>query len=477
VDRTTNMVGGTDLATVWRSLVDDLQPNQRAWLRSSEPVTLHETTAIIAVPNDFTRTQLEGRLRTRLEDSLSEAFGTHIRIAVTVNPQLDDGVILENEARGRHVVDEADKDDIDQETSHFVDMSTSSDTPSALETRLNPKYVFETFVIGSSNRFPHAAAVAVAEAPGKAYNPLLVYGDSGLGKTHLLHAIGHYVRSLYRGAKVRYVSSEEFTNEFINSIKDKKTETFQRRYRQVDVLLIDDIQFLEGKTQTQEEFFHTFNALHNANKQIVLTSDRAPKRLEALEDRLRSRFEWGLITDVQPPDLETRIAILRKKAAMDRLTAPPDVLEFIASKIQTNIRELEGALIRVTAFANLNRQEVDLTLAEIVLKDLIPEGGEPEITAAAIIAQTAAYFGVSIEELTGPSRGRHLVTGRQIAMYLCRELTDLSLPKIGAQFGNRDHTTVMYADRKINQLLAERRAVFNQVSELTNRIKMQARQS
>ena len=317
----------------------------------------------------------------------------------------------------------------------------------------------------------------MAEAPGKAYNPLLVYGESGLGKTHLLHAIGHYVRSLYTGAKVRYVSSEEFTNEFINAIRDDRQDRFKRRYRDVDVLLIDDIQFLEGKTQTQEEFFHTFNTLHNANKQIVLTSDRAPKRLEALEDRLRNRFEWGLITDVQPPDLETRIAILRKKAAMDRLTAPPDVLEFIASKIQTNIRELEGALIRVTAFANLNRQEVDMTLAEIVLKDLIPEGGEPEITPGLIIAQTAAYFGVSIEDLTGPSRGRHLVMARQIGMYLCRELTDLSLPKIGAEFGNRDHTTVMYADRKIRQLLAERRAVFNQVSELTNRVKMQARQA
>ncbi len=236
--------------------------------------------------------------------------------------------------------------------------------------------------------------MAVAEAPGKAYNPLLVYGDSGLGKTHLLHAIGHYVRSLYSGAKVRYVSSEEFTNEFINAIRDDRQDRFKRRYRDVDVLLIDDIQFLEGKTQTQEEFFHTFNTLHNANKQIVLTSDRPPKRLERLEDRLRNRFEWGLITDVQPPDLETRIAILRKKAAMDRMTAPPDVLEFIASKIQTNIRELEGALIRVTAFANLNRQEVDMTLAEIVLKDLIPEGGEPEITAGLIIAQTAAYFGL-----------------------------------------------------------------------------------
>ena len=273
------------------------------------------------------------------------------------------------------------------------------------------------------------------------------------------------------------MTSEEFTNDFINSIRDDKAANFQRRYRDVDVLLIDDIQFLQGKVQTQEEFFHTFNTLHNANKQVVITSDVPPKLLSGFEARMRSRFEMGLLTDVQPPDLETRIAILRKKAAMDRLTAPPDVLEFIASKIQTNIRELEGALIRVTAFANLNKQEVDLTLAEIVLKDLIPEGGEPEITAAQIIAQTAAYFGVSIEDLCGPSRGRHLVQGRQIAMYLCRELTDLSLPKIGQQFDNRDHTTVMYADRKIRGLLAERRSVFNQVSELTNRIKLQARQA
>lgn len=480
----------TDLGTVWRAIVRDLQPNQRAWLRASEPVTLHESTAIIAVPNDFTRNQLEGRLRGQLEDSLSDALGREIRLAVTVNPALESA--LDADGPTGVAAHDVQQQDIDMSTKSHTDMSTPigvaplpsvADEPaaerrggSALETRLNPKYTFETFVIGSSNRFPHAAAVAVAEAPGKAYNPLLVYGESGLGKTHLLHAIGHYVRSLYTGAKVRYVSSEEFTNEFINAIRDDRQDRFKRRYRDVDVLLIDDIQFLEGKTQTQEEFFHTFNTLHNANKQIVLTSDRAPKRLEALEDRLRNRFEWGLITDVQPPDLETRIAILRKKAAMDRLTAPPDVLEFIASKIQTNIRELEGALIRVTAFANLNRQEVDMTLAEIVLKDLIPEGGEPEITPGLIIAQTAAYFGVSIEDLTGPSRGRHLVMARQIGMYLCRELTDLSLPKIGAEFGNRDHTTVMYADRKIRQLLAERRAVFNQVSELTNRVKMQARQ-
>ncbi|MFD8718772.1 chromosomal replication initiator protein DnaA [Streptomyces sp. NPDC059629] len=345
--------------------------------------------------------------------------------------------------------------------------------PAEPTARLNPKYLFDTFVIGASNRFAHAAAVAVAEAPAKAYNPLFIYGESGLGKTHLLHAIGHYARSLYPGTRVRYVSSEEFTNEFINSIRDGKGDSFRKRYREMDILLVDDIQFLADKESTQEEFFHTFNTLHNANKQIVLSSDRPPKQLVTLEDRLRNRFEWGLITDVQPPELETRIAILRKKAVQEQLNAPPEVLEFIASRISRNIRELEGALIRVTAFASLNRQPVDLGLTEIVLKDLIPGGQDttPEITATAIMASTADYFGLTVEDLCGSSRGRQLVTARQIAMYLCRELTDLSLPKIGAQFGNRDHTTVMHADRKIRALMAERRSIYNQVTELTNRIK------
>ncbi|MFI8995592.1 chromosomal replication initiator protein DnaA [Streptomyces sp. NPDC053542] len=339
--------------------------------------------------------------------------------------------------------------------------------------RLNPKYLFDTFVIGASNRFAHAAAVAVAEAPAKAYNPLFIYGESGLGKTHLLHAIGHYARSLYPGTRVRYVSSEEFTNEFINSIRDGKADAFRKRYRDMDILLVDDIQFLASKESTQEEFFHTFNTLHNANKQIVLSSDRPPKQLVTLEDRLRNRFEWGLITDVQPPELETRIAILRKKAVQEQLNAPPEVLEFIASRISRNIRELEGALIRVTAFASLNRQPVDLGLTEIVLKDLIPGGEDaaPEITATAIMAATADYFGLSVDDLCGSSRSRVLVTARQIAMYLCRELTDLSLPKIGGHFGGRDHTTVMHADRKIRALMAERRSIYNQVTELTNRIK------
>ncbi|MFF0339157.1 chromosomal replication initiator protein DnaA [Kribbella sp. NPDC004875] len=518
-------------------------------------MTLHESTAIVAVPDDFTRGQLETRLRPDLERILTESFGRDIRIAVTVDPSLDPEArdqqaaqqpqqqrqpqqpqqyaqppVQQQQQLQQHHVQQpvpqppavreplrtdgayqptiqsalTDPDNGPQYSQppapqHYEQQApqpqasfgqplgsvapppngsapTQAATEAQGEARLNPKYTFETFVIGSSNRFAHAAAVAVAEAPGKAYNPQLIYGDSGLGKTHLLHAIGHYVRSLYTGARVRYVSSEEFTNDFINAIRDDKASQFQRRYRDVDVLLIDDIQFLEGKIQTQEEFFHTFNTLHNANKQIVISSDRAPKRLEALEDRLRNRFEWGLITDIQPPDLETRIAILRKKAATERLTAPPEVLEFIASKVQTNIRELEGALIRVTAFASLNRQPVDLSLAEIVLKDLIPEGSKPEVTASMIMGQTASYFGLSIDDLCGSSRSRVLVTARQIAMYLCRELTDLSLPKIGQQFGGRDHTTVMHAERKIRQLMSERRSVFNQVTELTNRIKHQAKQ-
>jgi chromosomal replication initiator protein len=508
------------LEQIWPDIVDRLAPNQRVWLKDSRPLMLAESTAVIAVPNDFTRQQLEGRLRTRLEDALSDTLGQPIRIAVSVDPTLD----VEQMPAGGHTEPAAAAEHSghpDQlghpghrgDTAHASlaesmgqqsDLSTERHndlrqgdlrqgdltgralpppgsavtlTSGIPDSPLNPRYTFETFVIGSSNRFAHAAAVAVAEAPGKAYNPLFIYGDSGLGKTHLLHAIGHYVRSLYTGAKIRYVSSEAFTNDVINAIRDDKRDALQRRYRDVDVLLIDDIQFLEGKQSTQEEFFHTFNTLHNANKQIVISSDRPPKRLTQLEDRLRNRFEWGLLTDVQPPDLETRIAILRKKAAADRLSAPPAVLEFIASRIQTNIRELEGALIRVSAFASLNRQEVDLTLAEIVLKDLIPEGGEPEVTAGLIIAQTASYFGYSIDDLCGPSRTRALVTARQIAMYLCRELTQLSLPKIGQQFGGRDHTTVMNADRRIRKDLAERRNVFHQVTELTTRIKQQAKQA
>ncbi|HTE74555.1 MAG TPA: chromosomal replication initiator protein DnaA [Actinomycetes bacterium] len=477
------------------ALEESVSPQHRAFIGLSRLDGVVGDTALLSVPHQFAKDVIEQRLRETITGALADEIGRDVRIAVVVDPSLDavdpepgagsvaspgpDGSIPQV-GDGHHTV--LTHDHADEHTpGHVTEPAGTGREPGGRResepTRLNPRYLFETFVIGSSNRFAHAAAVAVAEAPAKAYNPLFIYGDSGLGKTHLLHAIGHYGMSLYHGVRVRYVSSEEFTNDFINSIRDGRAEGFRRRYRDVDILLVDDIQFLENKEQTQEEFFHTFNTLHNANKQIVISSDRPPQQLVTLEDRLRNRFHWGLITDVQPPELETRIAILRKKAAQEKLNAPPEVLEFIASKISTNIRELEGALIRVTAFASLNRQGVDLALAEIVLKDLIPDNTQPEITAATIMAQTAAYFGQSMEELCGSSRSRVLVNARQIAMYLCRELTDLSLPKIGQQFGGRDHTTVMHADKKIRQLMAERRSVYNQVTELTNRIKSQARAS
>jgi chromosomal replication initiator protein len=477
-----------ELNHVWNQTLESLATGaitaqQRAFVALTRPLGFVGDTALIAAPNEFTKDVLETRLSPIVCDALSKILGREVRLAVTVDesiaPDLDDDAT--DELADSTYADFNDRD-IQSDPNPALPPEASRGPAPAPRTaeegsRLNPKYTFDTFVPGSSNRFAHAAARAVAEQPAKAYNPLFVYGESGLGKTHLLHAIGHYARTLYAGMKVRYVSSEEFTNEFINSIRDDKAKEFQRRYRDIDVLLVDDIQFLSGKVQTQEEFFHTFNTLHNANKQIVITSDLPPKQLQGFEDRMSSRFEWGLITDVQPPDLETRIAILRKKSAQERLTAPPEVLEFIASKMSTNIRELEGALIRVTAFASLNRAPVTLDLAEIVLKDLVTDAAGPEITSNLIMTQTAGYFGVTMDDLTGASRSRVLVTARQIAMYLCRELTDLSLPKIGQQFGGRDHTTVMHADRKVRQLIAERRSLYNQVSDLTARIKSQARQS
>ncbi len=511
------------LEQIWVQAVDGLpegglSPQQRAWIGLTRPLGLVESTALLAAPNEFAKEVLDTRLRPIISAALSSAYGRAIQVAISVQPVLPHAADPAEDAdperaaeppveEGRETYSgpfpqhpspagEAAFDPFDPFSGRARDEPDSYDDGASRErapdnvrhlpgmagrgpaepARLNPRYAFDTFVIGASNRFAHAAAVAVAEAPAKAYNPLFIYGESGLGKTHLLHAIGHYAQHLFDGVRVRYVSSEEFTNDFINSIRDGKAETFRRRYREVDILLVDDIQFLEHKEGTQEEFFHTFNTLHNANKQIVISSDRPPKQLSTLEDRLRTRFEWGLITDVQPPDLETRIAILRKKAAQDRLAAPPDVLEFIASKISRNIRELEGALIRVTAFASLNRQTVDLALAEVVLKDLIPADRGPEINGATIMAATADYFGLTMEDLCGSSRSRMLVTARQIAMYLCRELTDLSLPKIGQMFGGRDHTTVIHADRKIRAQMPERRATYNQVAELTNRIKTRSRQ-
>ena len=460
-----------ELTTLWGRVIEEVAinaPQHRAFLQLTKPLGLlqneDQTTLLVAAPNLFAKDVLESRLRTIVSDVLTRELGSITNIAVTVDEALEVVTAPTQDVEVEFVVPKSGTGRDDAPVSKSVDIST-----------LNPRYIFETFVIGASNRFAHAAAVAVAEAPAKAYNPLFIYGESGLGKTHLLHAIGAYAQELYGNVRVKYVSSEEFTNDFINSIRDDKASAFQRRYRDLDILLVDDIQFLENKERTQEEFFHTFNTLYNANKQIVISSDRPPKQLTTLEDRLRSRFEWGLITDIQPPELETRIAILRKKAAQDKLNAPDDVLEYIASKISTNIRELEGALIRVTAFASLNRQSVDLSLAEIVLKDLIPNESNPEITGATIMAQTAAYFSLTIDDLCGTSRSRVLVNARQIAMYLCRELTELSLPKIGQTFGGRDHTTVMHADRKIRQLMAERRSIYNQVNELTTRIKQQAR--
>ena len=451
-----------DLASAWDHLCRHADQPALGWLRLMRPFALQEGILMAAVANDFTRDRVERKLRAWIEEELSDLRGRPTSLAVTIDPGLE---------RELDVDDPGPQLPIPVTTLGLGAVPAPPRRPSAAGDRLNPKYTFDNFVIGSSNRFAQAAAMAVAEAPGKAYNPLMIYGSSGLGKTHLLHAIGHYVAMYSEGLRIRYVSTEELTNDFINAISDNRTPEFRKNYREIDVLLIDDIQFLEKKIQTQEEFFHTFNTLHNAQKQIVLTSDRPPKALEALEPRLRSRFEWGLLTDIQPPDLETRIAILRKKAIAEQLSASPDVLEFIASRIQTNIRELEGALIRVTAFASLNGQPVDLSIAEQVLKDLIPEAGEAPTNPQAIMAEVANYFGLTVDDLCAGSRTHVLVTARQIAMYLCRELTDLSLPKIGQLFGGRDHTTVMHADRKIRQLMRERRSVYNQVTELTNRIK------
>jgi len=495
VDAEPSPTSAVDLARVWDTAVagvgPDVGPAVHAFLAQARPVALVENTVVAVAPSEYAKSQLERRALGMLVTALSRQLDRPIGVVIEVvaGPSGADG---ESPAAVQGMSPEPETGPTTEAAPATRPLLAGSGNPALANASaqahsaaapvarrdivaLNPRYTFDRFVIGASNRFAHAAAVAVAEAPGKAYNPLLVYGDSGLGKTHLLHAIGHYAAEVYPGTRVRYVSSEEFTNDFINSIRDDRASSFHRRYRDVDILLIDDIQFLEGKIQTQEEFFHTFNALHNANKQIVITSDRPPKEFAELEDRLRNRFTWGLITDVQPPDLETRIAILSKKAAADRLAVPQDVLAFIASRIDTNIRELEGSLVRVTAFASLNRQPVDLALTEVVLKDLMPTHATPAIGASTIIAQTAGYFNLGIDDLLGTSRSRTLVTARQIAMYLCRELTDLSLPKIGQEFGGRDHTTVMHADRKIRTLMAERRSVFNQVTELTNRIRQSAR--
>jgi chromosomal replication initiator protein len=484
-----------DGAAVGRTtLVTPLTPQQRAWLNLVRPLTIVEGFALLSVPSSFVQNEIERHLRAPITDALSRRLGQQIQLGVRIAPPPDDAdnaplppaESFPQPDASAPVDDLAlDADEVFENgepvgeaaqnwPDYFSERPHPADPVVAGGTSLNRRYTFDTFVIGASNRFAHAAALAIAEAPARAYNPLFIWGESGLGKTHLLHAAGNYAQRLFPGMRVKYVSTEEFTNDFINSLRDDRKVAFKRSYRDVDVLLVDDIQFIEGKEGIQEEFFHTFNTLHNANKQIVISSDRPPKQLATLEDRLRTRFEWGLITDVQPPELETRIAILRKKAQMERLAVPDDVLELIASSIERNIRELEGALIRVTAFASLNKTPIDKSLAEIVLRDLIADASTMQISAATIMAATAEYFDTTVEELRGPGKTRALAQSRQIAMYLCRELTDLSLPKIGQAFG-RDHTTVMYAQRKILSEMAERREVFDHVKELTTRIRQRSK--
>ena len=479
--------GVTDLADLWRRSLEDLREHltgaaQRTWLAETEPVGYSQGTVFLATPHAFAREQLDLRYGTALREAVSRAAGQDVEVVVTVRPPATDGAGA-SDSRGTP----ADSGD-DVLAPHETGTSGSTaaaprhqaapesfPTQRAAHVELNDKYTFDRFVIGASNRFAHAAAFAVAEAPAKAYNPLFVYGGAGLGKTHLLQAVGHYAANLYPQLRVRYVTSEQFTNEFIDAISNGRQVPFQRRYRDVDLLLIDDVQFLATKERTQEEFFHTFNALHNAEKQIVISSDRPPKQMGQLEERLRTRFEWGLITDIQPPDLETRLAILRKKSAQEHLHVPDEVLELIASRISSNIRELEGALIRVTAFASLQATEPSLSLAQMVLKDLFPDTSDGDISISLIMGETATYFGVSVEDLCSASRTRQLVNARQVAMYLARELTDLSLPKIGDAFGGRDHSTVMHANKKIAGLMQERPAIYEQVQELTSRIKATAR--
>lgn len=442
---------------------DRITPQLEGFLNLAVAQGVMGGTLYLDVPNELTAAQINKRMRAPILEALAHVDdGTGEGVSafrVVVNPDLAEShltAVMPLAAPPAASVHRAAEEPVD-----------SASTSSRTDTRLNPKYTFDNFVIGQSNRFAHAAAVAVAEAPAKAYNPLFIYGDSGLGKTHLLHAIGDYAISLYAGIKVRYVSSEEFTNDFINSIANNRGAAFQARYRDVDILLIDDIQFLQGRAETQEAFFHTFNQLHDHDKQVVITSDVPPKHLTGFEDRMRSRFEWGLITDVQAPDLETRIAILRKKAQSERLHIPDDVLEYIATAVSSNIRELEGALIRVSAFASLNRSSLDISLAQTVLRDIIDQDDANVVSPTDIIAATAAYFKLSVDDLYGSSRSQAVATARQIAMYLCRERTSLSLPKIGQLFGNRDHTTVMYAYKKISDLMKERRSIYNQVSEIT----------
>jgi chromosomal replication initiator protein len=433
------------------------------WFAHAEPRSLDDSGLVVALPNDFARDWVESHFSTFVENAARDALGRELVVSFAVSETVRPTVETPASPPAAPVAQEPERDSGGPDL-RYRDSS---------ELELNPKYTFDLFIIGSSNRFAHAAALAVAEAPAQAYNPLFIYGDTGLGKTHLLQAIGHYVRQHSRRLTRRYVTSETFMNDFIDSLRDKRIEGFKRRYRSYDVLLIDDIQFFEGKERIQEEFFHTFNSLYEGGSQIIISSDRPPREIATLEERLRSRFEWGLLTDIQPPDLETRIAILRKKVNTERIAVDdPEVLTFIASRVSSNIRELEGALTRVVAFSSLTDRTMTVELAEHVLKDVFPQGeAAPEVTIPRIQEAVSERFGVTLDELVSPRRSQSVAYPRQVAMYLSRELTDSSLPKIGKEFGGRDHTTVMHATSKITRLIREDRSVYNLVQELTARVK------
>ncbi|MBU8905757.1 chromosomal replication initiator protein DnaA [Desertibacillus haloalkaliphilus] len=447
-----------NIADLWDKALAEIEtkvskPSFETWLKATKANAIDQDTITITAPNEFARDWLENRYSTLISETLNEITGSKLAVKFIIpQNQLDDEFTVEQQVQ--KAPQEADQ--------------ANNEIPKSM---LNPKYTFNTFVIGSGNRFAHAASLAVAEAPAKAYNPLFIYGGVGLGKTHLMHAIGHYVIDHNPNAKVVYLSSEKFTNEFINSIRDNKAVNFRNKYRNVDVLLIDDIQFLAGKEQTQEEFFHTFNALHEESKQIVISSDRPPKEIPTLEDRLRSRFEWGLITDITPPDLETRIAILRKKAKAENLDIPNEVMLYIANQIDTNIRELEGALIRVVAYSSLINQDMNADLAAEALKDIIPNSKPKVITIVDIQKTVGEHFSVKLEDFKAKKRTKTVAFPRQIAMYLSRELTDASLPKIGGEFGGRDHTTVIHAHEKISKLLSSDDDLKKQIDDIIEKLR------
>ncbi|KDR96382.1 chromosomal replication initiator protein [Peptoclostridium litorale DSM 5388] len=438
-----------NLDTIWQNALKiiktELTPaSYNAFFSPIEPLQISDSTIFLYVPNDFMKGILEARYMNLVEKSINQLSTVKYNVKFTI----EKNEVLAKEKK-----------------------RNTSKIEVPVYSNLNPKYTFDTFVIGNNNRFAHAACVAVAEAPSKAYNPLFIYGGVGLGKTHLMHAIGHHVLSQNNNAKVVYVSSEKFTNELINSIKDDKNEQFRNKYRNVDVLLVDDIQFIAGKERTQEEFFHTFNALHEANKQIIISSDRTPKEIPTLEDRLRSRFEMGLIADIQPPDFETRIAILYKKAQNENIEIENEVMAYIAKNIKSNIRELEGALIRVVAYSSLTNNDISLELAVEALKDIITPSKPQEINVEIIKEKVAEHFNIKMEDFSSKKRTRAIAYPRQIAMYLCRELTDLSLPRIGEEFGGRDHTTVIHAYEKISQLLTSNQDLIKKMNTIISELK------